>query len=81
MDLVNEIIACYIDKLIREELHSLKINYKEIVELECCKALSRIKEIISDDSFDDPECFEKIEEIMYALDEAGVNYRVRHDFG
>lgn len=44
-------------------------------------ALSRIKEIVEDDTIDDRECFERIEMIMEILEQAGVSCANRHDFG
>lgn len=44
-------------------------------------ALSRIKEIVEDDSIDDRECFERIEMIVEVLEQAGVSCANRHDFG
>ena len=43
--------------------------------------LCRIKEIIEDDTLDDPECFMKIEEIVCVLEEVGSSGGIRHDFG
>ena len=54
---------------------------KEIVELECYKALKEIKEVIEDNSLNDEECFMKIEEIVCIFELIGSNGGTRHDFG
>ena len=53
----------------------------EIVNLECYKIILEIKAVIEDDSLDDPECFEKIEEIMTVFEKQGLGCDFRHDFG
>lgn len=53
----------------------------KIVELECYKALRKIKAIIEDDTLADSECFQQIEEIVCAFEELGSGGGSRHDFG
>ena len=53
----------------------------EVIEGRCYQALQRIKAIIQDDSLEDPACFQKIEEIVCALESIGSNGGGRHDFG
>lgn len=53
----------------------------KIVELECYKALHKIKTILEDDALEDSECFQKIEEIICAFEKLGSNGGSRHDFG
>ena len=53
----------------------------KIVELECYKALAKIKAIIEDDALADSECFQQIEEIVCAFEELGSGGGSRHDFG
>ena len=53
----------------------------QIVELECYKALQKIKAIIEDDSLEDDTCFKKIEEIVCAFEQMGSSGGGRHDFG
>lgn len=57
------------------------LNVNELLESVCYRTLCRIKEIIEDDTLDDPECFMKIEEIVYVLEEVGSSGGIRHDFG
>ncbi len=68
-----------------EETHvvfpNLKMNPKEIIEIESYKALQKIKEILEDDSLEDSECFMKIEEIVCVFEKIGSHAGNRHDFG
>ena len=56
-------------------------SVEKIVEMECYKALRRIREVLSDDSLEDKECFAKIEEIVRAFEDIGAHAGGRHDFG
>ena len=47
----------------------------------CYGALRRIREILEDESLDDPQCFQKIEEIVCILGNLGPDGGLRHDFG
>lgn len=53
----------------------------KIVELECYKALAKIKAILEDDALADSECFQQIEEIVCAFEALGSGGGSRHDFG
>ncbi len=52
-----------------------------IVEGVCYQALLKIKAIVENDCLSDEDCFEKIEEIVAALEEIGSGGGTRHDFG
>lgn len=52
-----------------------------IIQDRCYQALCRIREILCDDTLEDPECFLKIEEIVCVLEELGLDAGLRHDFG
>ncbi len=82
MELYKEILV----KVLKEQIISvtfpnLTISTKEIIELECYKALQTIKTIIQDDSIDDKECFAKIEKIICVFEKVGSDGGNRHDFG
>ena len=77
MELCQELIS----KVYRDKIAELDLDIKQIIEMECYKALRQIKEIISNDNFDDKECFQKIEEIVSVFESLGSNGRGRHDFG
>ncbi|MCO7137543.1 hypothetical protein NIF40_08380, partial [[Clostridium] leptum] len=68
-----------------EETHivfpNLKMDPKEIVEIESYRALQNIKKVLEDDNLGDEECFEKIEEIVCIFESIGSNAGNRHDFG
>ena len=52
-----------------------------IVELECYKALGKIKAILEDDALADSECFQQIEETVCTFAELDSGDGNRHDFG
>ena len=52
----------------------------KVVELECYKALGKIKAILEDDALADSECFQQIEEIVCTFEELGSGGGSRHDF-
>lgn len=52
----------------------------KIVELECYRALRKIKAILEDDSLEDSECFYRIEEIVCVFEDLGSDCGSRHDF-
>ncbi len=81
MELYKEIlISALKDEDIVVSFPNLNINAKEIIELTCYKALQEIKNILSDTSLDDKECFYKIEDIVYLFEDIGSNGGSRHDF-
>ena len=82
MELYTEILAHYLsDKNAQIVFPDLHLNAKEIVEMQCYRALCKIKDILHDDTLVDNECFLKIEEIICAFEELGSNGGNRHDFG
>lgn len=82
MELYKQILWTALQKEeYQQNLPGIAINAAEIIQLECYKALKKIKEIIEDESLEDPECFIKIEEIVYLFDTMGINDSDRHDFG
>ena len=44
----------------------------EIVEMKCRRTIQKIKAIIENDSFDKHECVTKVEEIIWALEDIGL---------
>lgn len=82
MDLYKEILVALLEK---EELHitfpNLQIDADKIVELECYKALQKIKAVLENDSLKDEECFMEIEEIIRVFESLGSGGGTRHDFG
>ena len=82
MNLYQEILA---DILSREEIciefPNLTNHASELVEMKSYQTLKQIKEIVEDDELKDPDCFQKIEEIVCALEQIGSGGGNRHDFG
>ncbi|MBQ8207876.1 MAG: hypothetical protein IJZ89_03980 [Clostridia bacterium] len=76
MELYQEILL----KLMGDN-ENYQIDATKIVELECYKALRDIKAVIEDDSFEDAECFYRIEEIVQIFERLGSDGGSRHDFG
>lgn len=77
MDL-HEQILCEI--IAREVIPALNIDAAKLVEMRCYQAILRIYEIVSDDALDDAQCFQRVEEIVTALDDLGIGGGGRHDF-
>ena len=79
MEILNRIVA---EKLSRGELH-LVLDQKTVdrLECDCIEVLARIREILADDSLEDPECFVRIERIVCEMESLGLYCGGRHDFG
>lgn len=56
-------------------------DLKIIAEGRCYLLLQRIRDVVADESLGDPECFQKIEEIIRILNESLIDTGPRHDFG
>lgn len=78
MELYYQILADYYAKQGRS---NEMVDATAIVRDRCYQALCNIKEILEDDTLEDPECFYKIEEIVCVLEDLGSNAGTRHDFG
>ena len=72
--LANEKIQVSFPELIHTDI-------TKIVELECYKALAKIKAILENDVLTDSGCFQQIEEIVCTFEELGSGGGNRHDFG
>lgn len=53
----------------------------QLVECSSYQALVKIQAILQDDTLSDPECFQKIEEILCVLEALGGGGEGRHDYG
>ena len=79
MQIVQRMVA---DMLSRGEVMlSLSKETMDYVEKRCFVLLERIRQILADDTLDDPECFQRIEEIVSLLESNGIDCGTRHDFG
>ena len=83
MELYQEIL-CHVfanEKIQVSFPNLINTDLTKIVELECYKALGKIKAILEDDTLADSECFQQIEEIICTFEELGSGGGSRHDFG
>ena len=82
MELYKEIFIWALAKgEIKVTFSGVDKTVSEVIEGRCYQALQRIKAIIQDDSLEDPECFQKIEEVVCELESIGSSGGGRHDFG
>jgi len=78
MELYKELLARMLEKeKVIVAFPDLQLNATEIINLQSCQALQKIKTIIEDDSLSDFECIEKIVQIF---EEIGSSGGIRHDF-
>lgn len=70
MELYDEIVLAKI----------MGVMSDSVVEMQCFRAIQKIKAVLEDDSLEDPECFQKIEEIICVLEGLGTKCGHRHDF-
>lgn len=77
MELYEQILC---ETIAREVIPALGIDSQKLVEMKCYQTIVRIYEILRDDSLEDRECFQRIEQIVCALDELGIGAGDRHDF-
>ena len=77
MELYEQILAQAIAEAV---IPALQINCDRLIEMKCCQTLLQIYDIVSDDTLDDPECFIRIERIVYALEDLGIGGGGRHDY-
>lgn len=54
--------------------------FTELMEKQCYRALEKIRDILADAHLSDEDCFERIEEIVCAIEEIGGTCGSRHDF-
>ena len=73
-----ERILCEI--IAHEVIPSLRLDAAKLTEMRCYQAISEIYKIVSDDTIDDVECFQRIEKIVCALETLGIGGGGRHDF-
>lgn len=52
----------------------------ELMKDAACRALEDIRNVLDDDSLDDPTCFQRIEEIVKIYENIGSDGGSRHDF-
>lgn len=77
MELYEQILC---ETIAHEILPYFHIDCDKLIEQRCYRAILEIYQVLSDDSLDDPECFQKIEAIVTVLDKLGIGGGGRHDF-
>ena len=81
MDLYKEILVNILaENHVEVTFPDIDIEISKLFEKKCFQALKKIKTVIEDDSLDDPDCFNKIEEIIRTLEALGSGGGFRHDF-
>jgi len=82
MELYKELLIHVLSKdRVEVTFPELNLELSTLLERECYKVLSKIKEALDDETLDDRECFYKIENIVRAFEECGSSGGSRHDFG
>ena len=51
-----------------------------LMEDRCWQALAEIRAVLNDETLEDPECFQRIEQIVGIYEELGLGGGSRHDF-
>ena len=80
MELYEELLT----DILRKNPKLISVNSEElkgIFDSTCYMALKKIKTVLEDDTFDDEECFSRIEEIVSVYECMGSGCGTRHDFG
>lgn len=76
-ELAAEAIGQEVMRYLKQEETVTRIA--ERTESKAMRALEGIRRILNDDALEDLECFERIESILAALEEAGI-FTTRHDW-
>ncbi len=79
MEIINEVAASMIGR--GEIKLILSPEVAMYAESRCMEILDRIRQIVSDDTLDDPECFRRIEAVICEFERYGIDCGQRHDFG
>ncbi len=77
MELYERILC---ETIARDVIPSLQLDWARLVELKCYQTILKIYNVVSDDTLDDAACFQRVEQIVCALDELGIGGGGRHDF-
>ena len=67
--------------IIRDFMQDRQEFYRCLAADAGSRALWKIREILADDTLEDPECFQRIEAIVSLLEDMGISCGGRHDFG
>ena len=80
MDLIYELLVSYFREEKDKNTITKALNFEQMVEKQCYKILSEIKNIIQDEKVEDNDCFDKIEKIVCLFESYGIDSGTRHDF-
>lgn len=81
MELAAELLGKLLEnRQINITFPGLNLTAPDILEAASYQALCQIQDILRDDTLDDPECFQKIEEIVQVFERMGTDCGCRHDF-
>jgi hypothetical protein len=77
---LNLLAAALRDESAVVQFPQLELDAREIVESRAVQMLWKIRQILADERLDDPDCVEKIEEIVQTFEDNGIPCGGRHDF-
>ena len=81
MDLYEEVLSQILAEWLLFYVKDLRLlPLQNMVERRCYGALEKIRDAVKDDNLNDAECFERINDIICALEEIGIKTGTRHDF-
>lgn len=81
MELAVELLSKLLEKReINITFPGLNLTAPDILEAASYQALCQIRDILRNDTLDDPECFQRIEEIVQVFERMGSGCGSRHDF-
>ena len=82
MDLMTKLFAKALEsQKITVSFADKDFDLRESMESVSIAALRRIREILTDATLDDAECFQRIVDIVCVFEDLGLDCGVRHDFG
>ena len=82
MEIVFHVSATIGDTVLFEIADAIELKVMQnIIDSAYAKVIEQIKTAVQDDRLSDMECFMKVEDIICALERAGISGGFRHDFG
>ena len=82
MNLYQELLTDMLTRLnTDEQRETLEKVIKSGIEAQCFRILQEIQAVVRDTTLNDPQCFEKIEQIVTVFEKYALDAGVRHDFG
>ncbi|MBQ8342059.1 MAG: hypothetical protein IJY22_06785 [Clostridia bacterium] len=82
MELYQEVLTYMFGHLnTSEQREALGAVIREGVNAQCFRILQEIRAVVRDTTLEDPQCFEKIEQIVSIFEQYALDAGARHDFG